>query len=752
MREQHRKTAMITPVRRALALAFLLLFAGNFVLAATPELPVGDVIVGAAPRDRWQPSIGENGRELFAVWTDSRAGMYRVFGTRVDEHGSVLDQTGIPISGELFSPAFEPRVVWNGSFWMAFWTASIAGPEHWAVAAARIDRDGHLAGAPYFLATGSGDQGQNVASNGNVTVVAITDANGVSAQALILDRDGNLVRKVSLPTASAGLTNPAVATDGNEFVIAWQAFVGTQPAIEAVRLDASGQLRDTTPTLLGPGRTPFLASDGANYLLLSQRTLDEQLVWSTTAIASTLTTSETKPLPDGKLLQSPSLLYRNGSYYVVAQRNSDIAPNFDVTAISISRDNIASQPASLADLRLDSVDPQTAATITSTGKLAVIWHEVSRTPSWSILTRARLFDGLDRASSAEPILLSRSANPQYAATIAYGAGMFVVAWRGIDGNYATRMTADGRSLDGVGVRIDEMPWSDSEVAFDGANFVLATQSLDAITLRFLSPTAGLRDETITIPVEAASGDKPALAISPDAIFVAWIDNGRTLLTRIPHATHNVEMPITISSDDMLTTQPRLAWNGTNVLVSWSLLEEIIIDPPIEMPSGVFAARVSPNLNLLDAAPIIVAPENSGSYFDTSIASNGKDWLFVWTHGTSIEARRITSTGTLGEPALITDAGSNPRVIFDGRAYAISWKESDPRSTLRLASLTSDGPIVRSSVATIAPTDTRLYAGALAATTNGIAAAYSRISNAPEHGGVERAFVRVMRVKKRAAGS
>ncbi|HEX2834068.1 MAG TPA: hypothetical protein VHW00_13735 [Thermoanaerobaculia bacterium] len=741
---------MRAPLRLLLLVVFFVLSVGNFLHAASPEFPIGDSTLVPAPFGRWQPAIATNGNELFAVWTDSRVPQNRIIGTRLDERGKVLDPTGIPISGETFAPAFQPAVVWNGSSWMVFWTSFIQGAQYQGIIAARIDRDGHLTAPPYMLVAGASGEGQYIASNGDLTVVTYAEVSGTKVHALVLDREGHLVRSMQMPTPWVSLGQSSVATDGSEFVVAWSTLDSPNPAIEAVRLDSAGNLRDSVPTILTLGHRPLLASDGNGYLLLSEQEQENfGRAWASTPIAANLTSGATTLLPDAKLFQTPSLFYRNGNYFVVGQRNSDVIAKLDIAAVLLSRDGLASQPISLADLRLDSVDPQAAATITSTGKVAVIWNEVATDGSWNILTHARLYDGLNRASSPAPILLSGSANPHYGQSIAYGNGIYVIAWRGLDGIYATRVTPNGRAIDGTGLRLEDFGWVNPAIAFDGTNFVVAYAAKESLTLRFLSPVSGLLEQKVTLPRSpGSSGERPALAISPQAIYVAWVDEEYVMMTRIPHATHVPDMPIRVSPPSPVT-QPQLAWNGTQLLVGWGL-QEFFVTPPIYAPLGIYAARVSATLTLLDPAPLVIA-EGDGGYYHPALASNGNEWLFAWQHGGAIEARRVLGDGTLNATALIGEDAWLPVLIFDGARYAMAWKESDPRATLRLATLTANGAIVRSGVATIAATDARPYEAALTATPNGIAVAYAKVSNAPEHGGVERTFLRVMKGKKRAAG-
>ncbi|HEX7830862.1 MAG TPA: hypothetical protein VF787_14490 [Thermoanaerobaculia bacterium] len=702
-------------------------------------------MTGAAPAARWEPSISSNGNEFFAVWTDSRVAFNRVIGTRLNDAGEVLDGPGIAISaGTQFHPAFEPRVVWSGSFWLVFWQSRVENGSVPAIIAARVDRDGKLVGAPYMLAKGFPGQGQYVATNGSLTVLGFTELGGAQPRALVLDREGNLIRNVALPTAWVSGGQFAVATNGSDFLVAWEAYNEPNTSVEMIRIDATGNVRDTVATSVA-GSLPFLASDGTDYVLLAQRLNVARLFWTTRKISADLTASESTYLPEGDLFGYPTLMFRGDRYVMVGQHGSNTELRLDVAAVTIGRNGVPDPTVtSLADLRIDSVDPQVSTALTAAGKLAVVWIETASSGGFTIHTRARLFDSLDRAASSPSLLLSRSADPHYGQALAYGNGLFFAAWRSTDGIYASRVTADGRTLDGRGIRISDLRWSDPSVAFDGTNFVVGYLLDDELHLRYVAPNGNLLDEVI-LAVTDHDNSPPALAVSPDDLYVVW-SGYQVMITRIPHATHVASMPVPVSPE-MMPAQPRIAWNGSQLLVAWADMEELFYSPPIAVPARLYAARVAANLTVLDPVPLIIGA--NALFEDPAIASNGTDWLVLWQNGsTDIDARRIHPDGSLGDTTTIATQAYLPAVVFDGSRYVIAWKELDEHSTLRMATLTSDGALVRSGVATIAPSDTRPYGVALVATPNGIGTAYARVSPIPMHGGVERTFFRIMKGSSR----
>jgi len=109
------------------------------------------------------------------------------------------------------------------------------------------------------------------------------------------------------------------------------------------------------------------------------------------------------------------------------------------------------------------------------------------------------------------------------------------------------------------------------------------------------------------------------------------------------------------------TLPHVAWNGQDWLVAYSNQ----VDPG----SGYFAyqvaaQRVSAQGQVLDAAPIAIASDDTGGNF--GLASDGQNWVVLYTGYTAgnndIRAKRIGPTGTLLDATGI--------VVFPGSYYVV----------------------------------------------------------------------------------
>lgn len=122
------------------------------------------------------------------------------------------------------------------------------------------------------------------------------------------------------------------------------------------------------------------------------------------------------------------------------------------------------------------------------------------------------------------------------------------------------------------------------------------------------------------------------------------------------------LPFPITKDPGNQTMPRVAWNGSNWLVTYSNQ----VDPGTGYFASEFASlRVSPAGQVLDPAPIVLAMDSTGGNF--VVASDGQNWAVLYTGysagNNGIRARRIGPDGSLLDPAGV--------VVFPGTYYLTS---------------------------------------------------------------------------------
>jgi hypothetical protein len=143
------------------------------------------------------------------------------------------------------------------------------------------------------------------------------------------------------------------------------------------------------------------------------------------------------------------------------------------------------------------------------------------------------------------------------------------------------------------------------------------------------------------------------------------------------------LPFPITKDPGNQTEPKVAWNGQNWLVAYTNQ----IDPG----SGYFAyqvaaLRVSPQGQVLDAAPIEIAEDSSGG--DFGVASDGQGWAVVFTGysagNSAIHARRISASGAVLDPAGVVVWPGSYYIVFGLAAnsvpgeYLFTWFDNGLR--------------------------------------------------------------------------
>lgn len=109
--------------------------------------------------------------------------------------------------------------------------------------------------------------------------------------------------------------------------------------------------------------------------------------------------------------------------------------------------------------------------------------------------------------------------------------------------------------------------------------------------------------------------------------------------------------------------------------------------------GLRALRLSAAGSVLDASPLIIAPDSRElSYRGPAVASDGRDAMVVWSEldelfedSGDIRMRRVTREGAVLEPvdafvATGPDFQEEPVITFDGRDYMVAWMASEPLIT------------------------------------------------------------------------
>jgi hypothetical protein len=274
--------------------------------------------------------------------------------------------------------------------------------------------------------------------------------------------------------------------------------------------------------------------------------------------------------------------------------------------------------------------------------------------------------------------------------VASGGGRYLAVWSTSFGIQAARMSRAGKVMDRppIHVRDAQILNPAVAVAFDGTNFLVVwSERADFITKEDLlgarvSPAGTVLDPT-PIVVSAASDDQVAadLAFDGTNYLVVWQDyraaSYNVYSSRVaPDGTVLDPNGIPVSTAHLDQTEPAVAWNGSEYLVTWS-----------DARSGfakvdIYAARMMLDGTVLDPSGIAVS-QALNEQTASSVDFDGTNFLAVWSdqrsHGAfaEVSAARVTPDGTVLDPAGILVAGEDlsypdPAVVWNGRSHVVLW--------------------------------------------------------------------------------
>ncbi len=291
---------------------------------------------------------------------------------------------------------------------------------------------------------------------------------------------------------------------------------------------------------------------------------------------------------------------------------------------------------------------------------------------------------------SDVVVLTTSSNPQRAPAIATGGLRDLVVWDEPSGIYAARVSAEAAAVDGRGIQIAAESTAsryfvygaprDLHVIFDGDAYLVAWIGSDRKlnAQRIDGETGILLGSTVTLAACATSFD---LERDESGAVLFATDCSGVLFAQRAAVTGAVGPPVLISPPQMGTSAPRAAWNGNKWLIAFNQLILIPTLGPVPIyRHNVYAERLSPTLNVIDAAPI---PIDVSAYEAANpvVATNGRDFLVLWTRSWSspgVYGRHINADGSFGDsaspPGIPAAVGANTAlgVVWDGSRYAVEY--------------------------------------------------------------------------------
>jgi len=661
----------------------------------TPDVAVSTPIYINAPANQTPVAIASDAKNFLTVWLDERpaGGLYAA---RVSPGAFVFERVGIRVA----THADAAAAFWNGSRYVVVW---IDGS---TIFSRTIEFNGALSDTTRTIVTSVSAGPHFAAFNG--TRIIVVYRRGDAIQSAELDRDGVPSTRDSAVPGSATST-PVITTSGNDFLVAWTSATG----IGSARIVNGATAATAQPSIAtdGPIASLVVASDGTSSLAVYRQ--QSQLFARRGDAAPTLIATGT----------SPDVVF-DGTRYIVLFSTGDA-----IRLTHIDRDGrvldgqplLVSGGARNAEYR--------SPVVAWTGDLWFAWSDDRIAPD------THNFDVIGKPSDGIDTLISTAPPQQHIPSLAYGAQRYLATWQEerSDGGtdiFVARVTSELSRMDARGVRLTTNgdPATQPHVVFDGANFVIAWianhNGIDSIYTNRMSPDGALLDggNIHQFSSESRIGDLD-MAIDGATPLLVWSDyRGRVFASRVTRG--GIFAPVgfvQVSPADIYASNASVAWNGKTFLIAWTDI------------TGIRAARITPTMDLIDTAPISIVNEFSLSR--PSVASNGTDFLVAWqSGGDHIVSRRITGDAALDAP-LILGSGARPIASHDGARFFVAWES--PQNDLVATHVGENDNLTI--IATPYP-DRNL---ALVPLNGGVAAAYERVADDKNFGGVYRIFLRTL---------
>jgi len=728
--------------RSFLALSFLF-FAAVSQADIVNEHPVSTIVYGPAPGAQYGTAAASDGRDFLVAWIDAqrnRSGIPQIYAARMNAAGEILDPLGIRISNTSIQLT-QVNVVFLGNAYLVYWNELSSGSQAGGLMAVRISRDGVLLDSvPRVLAPPGRVSVQSAASNGNRTVI-------LAGKTIVLDRDGNVAAEPKTFT-NFGVSAAMIASNGHGFLIAW--WLGGDSIYETL-LDDAGAVTAPQMTKLSSGRFLYdLASDGDGYVVI----VGDGTHTAAQHVSGAGELLERSAVPMRQYI--PGFVFAAGSYLLM---DADLQAH----TIGIRRLDSSGKPAGdyvpMAKADLDAPGFGAVGTLASNGSdTSAFWteqHPFARTVNGGILhASAGGFTNADR--------IARSANAQYAPRAATNGRNIAVAWDEPDGVYAGRLTFDGAMLDGRGIRIAGPHAGAADIVFDGTNYLVgwiersADDLASSVKMTRFFPDFGTVLDPGGITVSSSPcANALSLSVGSASTLVAWSDCKHILANTVDRNGLIGTAAVVTPPATKETSTVSAAWNGREWLVAWE--DRIPIPIPIEgtyTQTFIKAARLSPSLTLLDPRPISLT--DSTSDVTPIVASDGNDFLVVWTLPPGAIAQRISADGSLLENAngVRIGNGYTTSVVWDGLQYAVafsSYAYGRP-STLYVTKVAARGPIEGTAAQAVVSNLVPPHAALIVTRPGHVITVYSDVPSGAIYGNIERVFINAPHaIRERAAG-
>lgn len=665
--------------------------------SAPPFVVETDAAYTVAFGDQFYGAVAAGPGEYFGVWVDLRVsgasgGGYNLYAQRILPEGTV----GAPGSIELLRDDSRmttgvPAVAWNGQVYLVVWY------EFQMLWGMRVGPQGEVLDPGGFVIGNRPNPfiWPSIASDGqNFLVVEVSNSRVLATR---VGGDGSILDEqplVLMPAGASGLGFPKVAygvaetaLGAGEYMVVWaqapnQSIRGCRVLSDGAVLDFGGFNISGGPAADVDAHIDF---DGTRFYVVWLRQSGQVYdLWGTHVLSGGLPGTP-RFLVNGNSLPGglgTSQLAFNGSRHLVALTTGE--PIYSTRDLHAQLIDISGSPIG-GTFPVATIPgfSQVSYGVASVGSQFFILWERNRLPYIFFVYDTEggriTNDGvvLDRP---EPIYVSTTAAWQINSSTSFDGSNFLSVfedWReGADGPnygpdyepdlYAVRVTPQGHPVDSTAFRVAggfERAQQQPDAAFGGGQHVIVYENKSATYLNEVRMVRVRPDGTVLDP-------NPILVFANEP-----------------------------TGD---TYRPKVAWNGQKYCVVW--YDSYIPAPPTQKPLQFALMRTD---GTRDLGPLNIPGSDDADSLAHEIASNGSEFLVVWSGLDRIYATRIGNSGAiLGTQTVQFTADwytAEPRVAFNGQSYLTAWVQGgDDGDTIYARRLGANGTTLGPTIVVAGP--------------------------------------------------
>ncbi|MDB4933564.1 MAG: Flagellar hook-length control protein FliK [Labilithrix sp.] len=379
----------------------------------------------------------------------------------------------------------------------------------------------------------------------------------------------------------------------------------------------------------------------------------------------------------------PFIASANGGGYVVVWAVSyvDIYQQPGVYAVRLDADgNVLDQTPVTIVANQTNVQSPTAAFDGTNWMLA--WNRYAGGPSSYDIFGARL-GKTGGVVDATPIEISKELDAEFLPVVTFDGTDYFITWRSYVGVYGRKYGKDGKPL-GAKLTLATSPSSslyNFHATFDGTRHVIVWSTYevngpDIYARRFDKNGAPIDPGYIPIAVDANYDDRPRIAYDGTDFLITWSRSGVLTGARMNVNGGVIDAPISLASGTGSYYDYALASDG---------LGSLVVDGEYTNPVGydVMAVKIA-KTPAANVAPVVLS-KAANSETEPSLAWNGSNHFAAWVDsrggqpeiwgalvGTDAHAKPVTKL--VSNPQLLQL--TRPRVASDGAGYLVVFYAYD----------------------------------------------------------------------------